>query len=208
MVWDGDASEEKWFNQTVWSKRRRTFYILFLRCSGVLSVHWFVMRHDRSVLFANSNLSPSNQQLAARRQEMSQLQNFVVNERAAYGPPTDVIMLNFHLELREALKLQTASCNQITMNCFFYLLFFFYFFGRVGGWWKRRHEMSLAGIQVHEFLSVTLPVRDVKAWWEWIDIISPGAICMSSHSMWVEYIQPNVVHNVGVGIAEQLLIVL
>lgn len=56
-----------------------------------------------------SCLSPSNQQQAARRQEMSQLQNFVLNERAVNGTPSDGIMLNFHLEQREALKLQTAE---------------------------------------------------------------------------------------------------
>lgn len=69
----------------------------------------------------------------------------------------------------------------------------------MGGGRERGHKMSLAGIQVYEFLSVPLPVRDVKAWWKWIDIISGGAICMSNHSLWVEYIQPNLVHNVGVG---------
>lgn len=82
----------------LWSKGRPTFCTFFLRCH--LSVCQFVMRHDWSVLFANLNLSPSNQQLTARRQEMSQLQNFVLNEGAAYGTPSDVIMLNFQLELR------------------------------------------------------------------------------------------------------------
>lgn len=60
---------------------------------------------------------------------MNQLQNFVLNECAAFGTPFDAIMLNFHLELRGNVNCKLLCCKEIMLNC----LFIYLFGGGVGG---------------------------------------------------------------------------
>lgn len=60
---------------------------------------------------------------------MNQLQNFVLNECAAFGTPSDVIMLKFHLELRGNFNCKLLCCKEIMLN----RVYLFW----VGGWSAR-----------------------------------------------------------------------